>query len=301
MPAAAADYRKLETATARFTDQPGGLVALDVRSPTATGRIFTQGAHLTEWTPAGAEPVLFCSRRSYFSPGKAIRGGVPVCFPWFAARTGYTGSPAHGFLRTAEWSVDSISHESTGGTCVEFSARDNESTRALWPHAFVARYTVRLADSLDLKLAIENTGTAPFTFEAALHTYLSVADVRHVTVRGLEHTEYIDKVEGGARKPQVAEPLAFTGETDRVFVNTTNTCYLHDPGLQRRISVAKSGSATTVVWNPWSAKAAGLADFGDDEWPHMLCIETANSGENSVTLPAGETHTMTAAISVSAS
>lgn len=272
---------------------------LNVSSGKAAARIFVQGAHVCEWTPTGSEPVLFVSKQSYFAPGKAIRGGVPVCYPWFAARTGHAGSPAHGFLRTSNWAVNSIRDDPDGTVAVEFSTVDTEAFRALWPHSFRATYRVRVGENLELKLAIENTGTAPFTFEEALHTYFCVADVRSVTVTGLENTEYIDKVAGGARKRLAAKPLAFNGETDSVFVNTAHTCVLHDPGMNRRISVAKTESATTVVWNPWIAKAAGMADFGDDEWPGMLCIETANTGENSVLLPEGQTHEMTATISVS--
>jgi D-hexose-6-phosphate mutarotase len=299
MPPTVAQYRALETTSAQFSEEPGGLVTLEISSGKAAARIFVQGAHVCEWTPSGAEPVLFVSKQSYFAPGKAIRGGVPVCYPWFAARAGHSGSPAHGFLRTTVWKVDSVRDEADGAVAVEFSAVDTEATRALWPNAFRATYSVRVSDSLELKLAIENTGKAPFSFEEALHTYFRVADVRSVTVTGLENTEHIDKVEGGSRKTRGTEPLTFAGETDSVFVNTAATCVLHDPGWNRRISVAKTGSATTVVWNPWTAKAAAMADFGDDEWPGMLCIETANAGENAVSLPAGQTHEMIATISVS--
>jgi D-hexose-6-phosphate mutarotase len=150
-----------------------------------------------------------------------------------------------------------------------------------------------------MRFAVQNTGSEPFSYEAALHTYLSVADVRVVSITGLENTAYVDKVSGGTRRHHGAEPLRFTGETDRVFLNTSSTCVLHDPGLNRQLTVAKTGSSTTVVWNPWEGKAAAMSDFGKSEWPRMACIETANAGENAITLPAGESHEMTATISVS--
>jgi glucose-6-phosphate 1-epimerase len=145
---------------------------------------------------------------------------------------------------------------------------------------------------------VENRDATPFTYEAALHTYFHVSDAREVEVTGLEGVEFIDKVDAGTRKQQGAEPLRFTGETDRVFVQTTAPVTLHDPGMKRRIVVEKTGSLTTVVWNPWIAKSAAMADFGDDEWPGMVCIETANAGENAVTLAPGAVHLMSTLISV---
>jgi len=298
MPVDPAEFRHIESPAVRFTQDEAGLGKLEVASALATAFIFVQGAHLTEWTYGGGEPLLFVSSQSYFAPGKAIRGGVPVCFPWFAARTGHSGSPSHGFLRTADWKVDSVKEGPNGVVTVEFSIAASQSTRELWPHQFCARYSLSIGRYLELNFEVENTGGAPFTFEEALHTYFRVSDIRSVSVLGLEGAEYIDKVAGGTRKRQGSEPLRFSGETDRVFVNTTSTCELEDPGLHRRISVAKAGSATTVVWNPWAAKAAALADFGDSEWQGMLCIETANVGENAVTLASGETHCMTATIDV---
>jgi len=298
MPRSAADYGNMATPGVSFREEAGGLIALDIASQRAAARIYTQGAHVCNWTPSGAEPVLFVSRESHFAPGKAIRGGVPVCFPGFAARAGRPDSPAHGFLRTTEWNIESLNEEN-GVVRIEFSASSNDATRAQWPNDFSVRYFIEVGTILDLEFQVENTGNAPFTFEAALHTYLAVSDVRTVSVAGLEDTEYIDKVDAGARKRLKNEPLRFTAETDRVFLNTTSTCALHDPGLKRTISVSKGGSSTTVVWNPWIVKAAAMADFGNSEWPQMLCIETANAGENAVSLEAGKVHTMAASISVS--
>jgi glucose-6-phosphate 1-epimerase len=293
----AADLRSLEIpGIACFKDEPGGLVSLAITAPACSARLFTQGAHLTDWAPSGGEPVLFTSAKSHFAPGKAIRGGVPLCFPWFAARAGHPESPAHGVIRTAEWTVDSISAGPDGGVSVVFSISDSDVSRAQWPHPFHTIFRVDLGRTLGMALVVENRGATPFTFEEALHTYFRIADIHSVEIRGLEGAEYIDKVDAFARKRRGADPLRFAGETDSVFPNTTATCILHDPGLRRTITVEKSESQTTVVWNPWIAKAAAMSDFGDDEWPSMVCIETANSGENTITLPPGKTHCMTARI-----
>lgn len=290
------DLRPLEIHGATFTEGPGGLIALDVATPLTKARIYTHGAHVAEWHPTGAAPVLFMSGASHFAPGKPIRGGVPVCFPWFAGRAGHTGSPAHGFVRSAEWTVESLVREDDGTIAAAFTITDSDATRAHWPHAFLARHRVRVGTTLEMTLEVENRDSAPLTFEAALHTYFAVSAVQEVEVRGLEGAEFIDKVDGGARRRQPAESLRFTAETDRVFPGTTATCVLHDPGFRRDIVIEKAGSATTVVWNPWTAKAKAMADFGDDEWPGMACIETANAGDDAITLAPGAMHAMTARI-----
>jgi len=283
---------------ATFVEGAGGLTALDIATPAAHGRIYVHGAHITAWTPTGAAPVLFTSRESLFAPGKAIRGGVPICFPWFAARAGHPKSPAHGFVRTSEWAIEALVAEPDGSVSVAFIFTNDDATQAHWPHAFFARFTVRMGATLEMALTVNNLDPAPITYEAALHTYFCVSAIQAVEITGLEGATYIDKVEAFAEKQQPAEPLRFFGETDRVFPGTTATCVLKDPGLNREIVVEKSDSATTVVWNPWIAKAAAMADFADDEWPGMACIETANAGPDSITLAPGTSHTMTAKISL---
>jgi len=281
---------------ARLVDGINGLKVMEIINTQAEGSIYLQGAHVTHWKPTDAEPVLFVSRQSHFAAGKAIRGGVPLCFPWFANRTGHPESPAHGFVRTAEWVLSSVSSNDTGATTARFQFVDSDTTRALWQHAFRAEYRVTIGTKLEMAFEVENTGAEPLTYEAALHTYFRVSNAADVAISGLEGAEYIDKVDGFKRKHLSTSPLQFTGETDLVFVNTTSTTRLIDPGMNRIIVVEKSGSNTTVVWNPWIAKAKAMADFGDDEWPGMACIETANSGENSITLAPGQKHTMTARI-----
>jgi glucose-6-phosphate 1-epimerase len=293
------DLRRFEIPkVASFEPGQGGLTSLAILSKLGKARIYLQGAHVTDWTPAGEQPVLFMSKRSHFAPGKPIRGGVPVCFPWFAARTGHPESPAHGFVRNADWDVESVTQLDDDSVVASFTIGDSEATRAHWPHAFLLRHRVTIGKTLEMTLEVENRGDKEFTFEEALHTYFDVSAVQAVEITGLEGAEYIDKVAAQARKRHPREKLRFTEETDRVFPGTTSKCVLTDPGFRREIVVKKSGSDTTVVWNPWIAKAAAMPDFGDDEWPYMACIETANSGENAVTLAPGKSHSMTAEISV---
>ena len=295
---AAADFKHWEIANiATFEDAPGGLVRLRVSGPLCEAAVWLQGAHIAHYRPDGAQPVLFLSTASHFAPGKPIRGGVPVIFPWFGSRAGRPDSPAHGFARTLPWNVETLAADACGVVLLTLRLDSDDITRAHWPHDFILRHRITFGARLDMELEVRNVSGAPFLFEEALHTYLAVADVRRIGITGLEGTAYLDKVDGGARKPQDTEPIRITGETDRVYLNTRATCVLDDPGLGRRITVAKSGSDTTVVWNPWIAKAKAMADFGDDEWPAMMCIETANAGESAITLAAGASHTMRAIVS----
>ena len=264
----------------------------------ATLEASPHGGHVTDWTIPGTPPVLFLSPRSVFQRGRAIRGGVPLIFPWFGPKAGDARAAQHGFARVREWQLEAAGVQSDGACSVAMSLTDDEATRAEWPHAFHARFAATAGRELRMMLEIRSADSRDFTFEAALHTYFAVSDVRRIRVRGLENTAYLDKADGGARKPGASAPLAFTGETDRVYLDTAAACTIEDPGLNRRIVVAKSGSRSTVVWNPWEAKARVTADLGDDAWTGMVCIETANCGADARTLAPGGTHVLEAVIAV---
>ena len=198
---------------------------------------------MTAWQPAGAAPVLWVSRDSLFDAAKPIRGGVPVCFPWFAAHGTDASAPMHGFARLRTWTLTSA-EDRDGEVHLTFELVDDElSRRSAWPHRFRARYRVVVGDRLGLGLDVYNTGEAAFTFEAALHTYFAVKDIRQVSVTGLAGTDYLDKVDGFARKREGEAPIRFVGETDRIYLDTEATCTIDDPGLHRRIEVAKTGLA----------------------------------------------------------
>ena len=274
----------------------GGLERARVAGPRGEAELYLQGAHLTRWQPRGGTPVLFVASRAVFAPGKAIRGGVPLIFPWFGPHATDKDKPMHGFARSRAWRVTATDSRPDGSVVVELGLDDDEATRALWPHPFRARYRVTVGDTLGMALEVVNTGPAPFTFEAALHTYFQVADVQTAGVRGLENTPFIDKVDHFTRKRHGATPLTLTGETDRVFLGTRATCVVEDPGLRRRLTVDKSGSASTVVWNPWAAKCAAMADMGPDDWRSMICVETANAADDAVTVAPGARHVMTATL-----
>lgn len=272
----------------------GGLPRISIAAQGATAEIYLHGAHVTQFTPPGGKPLLFLSKASRFTAGQAIRGGVPLIFPWFGPNAADPSLPAHGFARTQPWTLRSITRE-TDRVVVDLALVPSDVTRRLWPHEFELSFQVSVGKALEMALRLRNPGAAAFKFEEAMHTYFAVADVRQLAIHGLTGREYLDKVQKGARLLQGDQPITITGETDRVYLDTPDTVTVKEAD-GRTITVAKSGSLATVVWNPWIAKAKAMADFGDDEWPGMLCIETANAATNAVTLAPGAEHVMTALI-----
>jgi D-hexose-6-phosphate mutarotase len=275
----------------------GGLTKIVITSPLADAEIYLHGAHVTHFQPRGQQPLLWMSKSSNFAPDKPIRGGVPICFPWFGPNISNPTLPAHGFARLRPWQIESITSNGQSLT-VSLSLEADSATRALWPHDFRAQHVVTVGRNLEMNLIIQNLSAGPIRFEEALHTYLTVGDARQISIDGLGGASYIDKVDGAQTKPQTDPQIRFTGETDRVYLNTQSMCTLNDPVMKRKIEIAKSGSNNTVIWNPWINKSKAMPDFGDEEWPTMTCIETANAGPSPTDLPAGATHTMTARISV---
>ena len=284
----------------KFEAGPGGLMRAAVGGRSAEGHVYLHGAHVTHYRRAGQRPVLFLSERGRFATGKAIRGGVPVIFPWFGARAGHPEAPDHGFARTREWAVESVDPGSDGSVAVTLALEADDATRPTWPHEFKLRHRVVFGERLDMTLEVENPSGHPFDFEEALHTYVLVGDVGQVSIAGLGGGVYIDKTDDMRRKTLAAGPLRLNGTTDRVFLDTRETCTVTDPLLARRIVVEKTGSATTVVWNPWQEKANTMADLGDQQWRSMLCVEAANVADNTVHLAGGTRHTMRVVIGAEA-
>lgn len=291
---------ELKTLNSRFGiagklsfEQVGDLVTARVTSAFASATIALQGAHVMTWQPKGQAPVIWLSKFAKFALGKSIRGGVPVCWPWFGPHADNAQLPGHGFARTVPWQLLAAKALPDGRVRLDFELVQDEATRAQWPHDSVVRNTVTVGQELEVQLTTTNTGDAPFQLGQALHTYFEVGDIRRATVAGLEGCEYLDKVDGGARKRQQGQ-VAFTRETDRIYLATRGCCGIVDPALDRTILITSTGSHSTVVWNPWTEKADKMGDFGQDGYLNMVCVETANAAEDVVALAAGETHTMTA-------
>jgi len=273
----------------------GGLNRIVVNTESAQAHIYLHGAHVTHYQPRGFDPVLMLSSHSFFQPGKPIRGGVPVIFPWFGPRDGFPDAPMHGFVRLKEWNVDSVSRD---GQFVDItlSTASDDSTRAQWPHEFVLTHAIRVGPALSMSMIVQNMGKESFTFEEALHTYYSVSDVLQINITGLKGSTYLDKNQNMAEMKQVEDPIVINGKNDRVYVDTQATCVLTDPRGKRKITVSKENSNSTVVWCPWQMTPQGMADLGEGQWQRMVCIETCNVKKNAVTLEPGKSCTMKATV-----
>lgn len=272
-----------------FLDAQGGLPMVEVATAWSTAEICFHGAHVTRFQKAGEPDLLFLSRCSRFVEGQPIRGGIPVIFPWFGARE---GMPQHGFARTQTWDLKEIQAPADGSVRLRFTFPPCPAALTFPP--FQAEYTVSVKDTLELSLRVRNeSGEEPLTLENCLHTYLAVADVTAIAIHGLRDTEFLDKVANFARRRETAESLRISSEVDRIYVDTTTPVEVLDPRLGRRITITKSGSASTIVWNPWIAKAQQMPDFGNEEYREMVCVESGNVGPNELKLAPGAEATLT--------
>lgn len=273
-----------------------GLPRVVVCAEEATGEMYLHGGHVTSWQPKHAGEVLYLSPNSLFQDGHAIRGGIPVCFPWFGDKVDDPTAPAHGFVRTKEWRLDAI--ELAGkDVVVSMSTQSDDSTREWWSFDFHLVCRASFGRQLKVELIATNTGASSFAFEEALHAYFAVGDAEASLVRGLDATRYLDKTDNRIEKMQSGD-VRFSAETDRVYVNTERELDLVDPAGKRSIRVEKQNSRTTVVWNPWSEKSIALKDLGANQWKHFVCIETSNVAPWALQLKPGESQAMAAVIRV---
>lgn len=276
----------------QFEAGPGGLPVATIGTAQASAQVALQGAHLLSWQPAGQQPVLWLSSAAEFAPGKPVRGGVPVCWPWFGP---LADKGQHGFARNRPWSVRASALDAEGRVVLCLGLGADGQTRALWDHDFDLELQLTLGQTLEMTLRTRNTGAAAFDITQALHTYFRVGDIGQTRVLGLAGCDYLDKTQAMARLTQHGD-LGFGGETDRVYLDTAGDCLIDDPVLRRRIRIAKAGSRSTVVWNPWADKV--MADMAPGEYAGMVCVETCNAGPDAVTLAPGQTHALSARIAL---
>lgn len=230
--------------------------------------VHHQGAHLSSWVAQGKEQ-LFLSRKAIIQPSKAIRGGAPICFPQFGA---FGPGQQHGFARNVLWQQC----DSKQPNSLRFELSHNQTSLALWPHEFRAQFDLELNhDSLSMSLNVENVGSKPMDFTAALHTYFSVEAIENAVVTGLQQCEFWDNgTEFEQRQHQQQKELHICNMIDRVYFNTNEPLRLAEPNSTRLIE--SQGFSDTVVWNPWSKGAKAFTDMADDEYRQMLCVESAN-------------------------
>lgn len=265
-----------------------------VSNASCTAKVALHGAHLFDWTPTGQDPVIYNSPDAIYREGKAIRGGIPICWPWFNAHPTDPSLPSHGIARNRFWSFLHAA-ESEEETTLVFQLESSHETKLIWPHDFTVTATIKLGAEASLSLTTLNTGAEEITVGGALHTYLQVEDMRSTSVSGLDEKTYLDTVGEHTQRTQDAE-IVFEGEVDRIYKNTTDDIVVHS--RYRNIKVERSGSTTAVVWNPWIDKAAKLGDLPDEAYQNFVCIEAANALDDVHVLKPQEEHTLATTISV---
>ena len=254
------------------------------------------GAHLLHFQLKEQAPIIWLSKTAIFNEQKAIRGGVPICWPWFGAAGVSLGenSPAHGFARTSKWSVKKI-EELTDGVELQLSLTDSEETRKIWPYQFEVVLKATLTDTVKLELISHNTGQQTFSYSAALHTYLNISSPKSCHISGLSK-QYADKLNAGQLETGDGS-LQINGPIDSIYQKAADAVVLTDKGYKRQLTVTNTGNDSEVVWNPWIAGAQAFADMPDDGYQTMLCIESAITRPDGEDVAAGQTHTLTTIIS----
>lgn len=282
--------QRLAAGVTRIQD-PGGRDAVQLEAFDNRVVVALLGAQVLSWrSPAGS--VLWTASKSEYQPGKPVRGGVPLVFPWFGDHPSDPKLPAHGFARNQTWQ---LVHANEGPEVV-LETTDDATTRLMWPHAFRLRLSVGLSTHLRLMLMIENIGDMPFSCEEALHTYFAVGDVETATVHGLEGVPFTEQAVEPEAKWNAKKPLSFRAETDRVFQGVPDRIELRAPTLSRTVTLATRDARSAIVWNPWPAKTAKLSQMAADDWKGFCCIETANVREHAVHLAPGAVHRLSLTI-----
>jgi glucose-6-phosphate 1-epimerase len=278
----------------QFVDVEHGFTYIEINNARAHATISTYSGQVLSYRPKSQkDDLLFVSDKAYYAEGKAIKGGIPVCWPWFGPDPDDLGRPAHGFVRNRQWEVKATESLADGSTRVVLGMADSDDTREIWPHPFDLSIEITVGDSLRVALVTRNTGDAAITISQALHTYFNVGDIARVQVVGLDGTEYLDKLDHFAKKTQ-SGPVVIDAEVDRIYTGVSGDLVIDDSSLARRIRIGSSGCSTAVVWNPWIDIARSMGDQGDDDYQHMLCVETANAGPETIEIAAGDEYRLQA-------
>ncbi|MGB5456977.1 MAG: D-hexose-6-phosphate mutarotase [Gammaproteobacteria bacterium] len=272
----------------QFVEIEHGFTYMEVNNAWAHATISTYSGQVLSYRPKNQkDDLLFVSDKAYYENGKAIKGGIPVCWPWFGADPDDLGRPAHGFVRNRQWEVTGSESLEDGSTKIIMGLVDSDETREIWPHAFRLSIEITVGESLKVALLTHNTGDESVTISQALHTYFYVGDIGQVQVHGLDGAEYLDKVDGSAQKTQ-SGPVTINAEVDRIYKGVTGELVIDDASLGRKIRIVSRGCSTAVVWNPWVEIAASMSDLDDNDYKRMLCVETANAGPETVEIAAGD-------------
>lgn len=270
-----------------FSEKAKGITVASISHPFGTAEISLYGAHILSFKPTGQKDVLFVSEKSLFETGKAIRGGIPICWPWFGPNVN-KNLPSHGFIRTKNWNLKSI-HEESNQTSISLEYSSTSETLAMWPYDFQVILTVLVGKTLKMTLTTINLGATTFSITDAFHTYFNIEKIESAAVVGLEGVQFIDRVGEKTLREQIGK-ISITGETDRVYLRSASST-IHDYAMNRKIIIDKTNLSDTVVWNPWIEKSKSMPDFKDDEYQRMICVEAGSVLDNPIVVPAGQSVT----------
>jgi len=273
----------------------GGFPVAGINNGRARALVSVYAGQVLSFQPRGqANDLLFVSDAAYYTAGKAIKGGIPICWPWFGPDPEGGGRSAHGFVRNRMWAVRASESLADGDIRLTLGLAADAETRVIWPYAFDLALTVTVGDGLQLALVTRNTGDRDILLSQALHSYFNVGDIGQVQIDGLDGSEYLDKVGVGGRCGQTGA-VGFEQEVDRIYLDVPPKLVIDDAAFGRRIDIQSTGSRTAVVWNPWADIAASMGDLGNQDYRRFVCVETANAADNSVMLAPGGEHRLGAA------
>ncbi|AFY37961.1 Aldose 1-epimerase [[Leptolyngbya] sp. PCC 7376] len=277
----------------RFTEERAGFPIIEIKNNFATAAISIYAAHVISYQPVNTdEDLIYLSEDVIYKIGTALRGGIPICWPWFGPHPTDGSKPSHGVARKTFWQVSSTETTTTGATRVILKLTDSQESRALWDYRFELAIAVTVGETLNIELITRNTGDKAFDVTQALHTYFKIGNVDQVQVLGLDGCEYIDKVDGGEFKTQLGE-VAIAAEVDRVYNDLPAELIIADPALNRKIHITSKNSTTAIVWNPWINKSKALGDFPNEGYKQMICVETANAAKEVITVQPQSQYSIT--------
>ncbi len=265
-----------------FIEGKGGLPLIQISSAKASAVISIYAGQVLSFLPTGeSADLMFLSEKAYYQTGKAIKGGAPICWPWFGPDPEELGRPAHGFVRNRMWNIVGANVTPDGDVMVILGLENSADTAKYWPHSFVLTQEITVGNTLNLELITKNTGAETFSITQAFHTYFNIGAIDQTKVLGLEGCHYIDKVDNSIKKQQTGV-VSICSEVDRIYLDVKNLQIIEDVALKRRIRITSKGNTTAVVWNPWGKIAAEMADLQDSDYQRFVCVETTNAAEDSV-------------------
>ncbi|MGF1588562.1 MAG: D-hexose-6-phosphate mutarotase [Pleurocapsa sp.] len=277
----------------KFIEGKGGFPVIEISNEHAQATISVYAGQVLSFKPVNQSEVMFVSSKAYYQSGKAIKGGAPICWPWFGRDPEDKGRSSHGFVRNRLWQMRHVTSTQDGATQVRMGLVDTAATRKIWDYSFDVAIAITVGSSLTIELITQNTGQESFSLTQALHTYFQIADINQVAVLGLAGKTYLDKVDGGQQKTQ-AGTVTFAGECDRIYLDVPSELMIEDRAWNRKIKVTATNSKTAIVWNPGADISANMADLGDQDYMNFVCVETANAANEIIEVAAGDSYQIAA-------